>query len=373
MNRPKVSFVVPCYKLAHLLSECVHSILIQTYTDFEVLIMDDDSPDDTAVVAASIEDPRVRYIHNEKNLGNLRNYNKGIELCRGSYIWLISADDYLRKDHILEWYMEVLERDSHVGYAFCPAIEVMDGRETHVLPYSFYGEKDVIVDGWCLLKKLLVSNFIVAGSVLARAECYRTIDYFPLDEGMEWSGDWYLWCVFALRYDVAYFAEPMVCYRAHSLSMTTTLAQDENLYKCSAGDLAVPLKVRQRALEAGLQEVADWCLKAIAKEYSQQVKSKRYQGSTWSLSLEQLEQSLCANIPLESERELIRARAFDAMGDNLWLSGDSLQAKRCYLDSVARDPWSILTYAKLFFVWLRIPGSQLRELRRYLRTAIAAR
>jgi glycosyltransferase involved in cell wall biosynthesis len=369
MDSPKVSFVVPCYKLAHLLTECIDSILRQTYADFEVLIMDDNSPDNTAAVAALIQDPRVRYIHNQKNLGNLRNYNKGIELCRGSYIWLISADDYLRTPYILERYVELLEKHSHVGYVFCPAVEVVAGHETHILPYSRYGEKDAILEGHHLLKKLLSSNFIVAGSVLVRAECYRAIDYFPLEEGMEWSGDWYLWCVFALRYDAAFFAEPMVCYRAHNLSMTTTLAQDENIHRCSAGDLAVPLKLRQRAIEFGLHDVADWCLQAIANEYSQQAKSKRYQRSTWSLNLVQLEQSLCKNIPHESEREWIRSRVFDGLGDSLWLRGDYPQAKRYYLDSVSRNRWSIMTYAKLSLVWLRVPGGYFRDFRQYLRAA----
>jgi len=96
-EKPAVSFVVPCFNLAHLLPECVNSILRQSYGDFEVLIMDDLSPDDTAAVAKSFSDPRVTYVRNDRNLGHLRNYNKGISLSRGRYIWLISADDYLRK------------------------------------------------------------------------------------------------------------------------------------------------------------------------------------------------------------------------------------------------------------------------------------
>src|ERR1700720_3711793 len=89
LMKPRVTFVVPCYKLAHLLPECVNSILSQSYQDFEVLIMDDCSPDDTPEVARSFNDPRVQHIRNEPNLGHLRNYNKGISLARGEYIWLI--------------------------------------------------------------------------------------------------------------------------------------------------------------------------------------------------------------------------------------------------------------------------------------------
>src|SRR5262245_36779409 len=97
VNEPVVSFIVPCYKLGHLLSDCVSSILCQTYEQFEVLIMDDCSPDQTPQVAACIFDPRVRYIRNTMNLGHLANYNRGIDMARGRYIWLISADDTLRR------------------------------------------------------------------------------------------------------------------------------------------------------------------------------------------------------------------------------------------------------------------------------------
>src|SRR3984893_10188043 len=135
-THPKVSFVVPCYKLAHLLPECVNSILAQTFADFEILIMDDCSPDDTPKVAQSFQDLRVRHVRNEPNLGHLRNYNKGIDLARGEYIWLISADDRLRCSYVLEKYVALLDQHPKVGYVFCPGVGLRDGRETEVLDYS---------------------------------------------------------------------------------------------------------------------------------------------------------------------------------------------------------------------------------------------
>src|ERR1700757_2148167 len=75
MDTPAVSFVVLCYKLAHLLPECLNSILSQSFGDFEVLIMDDCSPDNTEEVTKSFRDPRVKYVRNAQNLGFLRNEN----------------------------------------------------------------------------------------------------------------------------------------------------------------------------------------------------------------------------------------------------------------------------------------------------------
>src|SRR5262245_31370136 len=112
---PKVSFIIPCFKLAHLLAECVDSILSQTYDDLEIIIMDDCSPDNTAEVAQSFKDHRVRYVRNNVNLGHLRNYNEGIARCRGQYIWLISADDRLRKPYVLQRYVELMDSRPEVG------------------------------------------------------------------------------------------------------------------------------------------------------------------------------------------------------------------------------------------------------------------
>ena len=217
--------------------------------------MDDCSPDDTAVVATSFQDVRIRHIRNAYNLGHLRNYNKGICLSRGKYVWLISADDYLRTPHVLRRYVELLNQRPKVGYTVCPGVGVRNGQEVGVLPHSVNGNRDRVINGLRFLKMLLNGNSVIAASVLVRRQCYEQISVFPLTAEMKWSGDWYLWCVFALYYDVGYFAEPMVCYREHDLSMTTTLTQNALNDTCAAGDIAVPWMIRQKAKELGLVNV----------------------------------------------------------------------------------------------------------------------
>src|SRR5215831_9756912 len=77
---PLVSIVIPCYKHAHFLPQCVNSVLRQTYQDYEILIMDNRSPDNTPEVARSFNDFRVKHIRNEENIGHIRNFNKGISI-----------------------------------------------------------------------------------------------------------------------------------------------------------------------------------------------------------------------------------------------------------------------------------------------------
>ena len=370
---PKVSFVVPCYKLAHLLGECVESILSQTFTDFEVLIMDDCSPDNTGEVAASFHDPRVRYIRNEPNLGHLRNYNKGIELSRGEYVRLISADDKLRVPYVLSRYVDLMDSHPNVGYAFCPGMRTKDGIDVEVLDYSVHGKRDCIVNGRALLKKLVWSNTIIAASGMVRRECYERVSVFPLD--MPWAGDWYLWCIFALHFDVGYFAEPMVCYRTHQLSMTNILMH-QNLVSCSREDVNMPWIVRHKAIEAGYFELSRHCLAAAAREYALSIGSMRYRTSESRMTLDEFETSLDGNLSNEKEKRWIRARVYRDIADLRYWSGEPKAARQLYWAALRRDPFMMKSWAKLAAALLGSTGLRLRKqinaVRRQLASARSA-
>ena len=354
---PTVSFVVPCYKLAHLLGECVESILGQTYRDFEVLIMDDCSPDNTAEVAQSFTDPRVRHVRNEPNLGHLRNYNKGIELARGKYVWLISADDRLRRPYVLERYVRLLDEYPKIGYVFCPGVRLRSGQELDVLDYSVHGDHDAIFDGRQFFAQLVKANTIVAASTLVRRTCYETVSKFPLD--MPWAGDWYLWCVFALKFDVGYLAEPMVCYREHELSMTTTL-MNRDAGICSSEDVAMPWVMRQKVEEAGYSHLIKDCLAAAAVEYARSIASQRYRQANSSMSLEQFEESLCSNTSVKREREWIRARVYARMADLFYGQGQLSLARKFYWSSIRREPWRLKVWTKWLLLRLGSVGRGVR-------------
>ena len=304
MQNPTVSFVIPCYRLAHLLPQCINSILSQTYRDFEILIMDDCSPDDTPAVARSFTDPRVQHIRNDPNLGHLHNYNKGIRLARGKYIWLISADDYLRKPYVLERYVRLMDQHPNVGYVFCPCVGDRDGVETQVWGrYPQARNRDRVIPGHELLRKLVRSDFVMASSGMVRRDCYETVSVFPLD--MPWCGDWYLWCLFALSKDVGYLAEPMVGYREqHSDSMTTKLTRD-SLDQCAKQEVAVPWIIRKKAAESGHARLAQQCLAGIAQTYARVLASERFRPATCYMNFELLEASLQANIPSEADRSRV--------------------------------------------------------------------
>ena len=370
MHRPTVSFVVPCYKLAHFLPECVNSILGQTYGDFEVLIMDDCSPDNTPEVARSFQDKRVQHIRNDPNLGALRNYNKGISLSRGKYVWLISADDYLRRPYVLQRYVDLMEAHPHVGYAFCPGVEVKNGKETGLLDYSTYGKRDRVVTGRVFVKKLLKACLVLAPGAMARRECYEKISFFPVDVAwagvpidLIWGGDWYLWCLFALHRDVGYFAEPMVCYREHDLSSTSIITK-ENIENCFRAEIAVPWKIKEHADEDGFQDVSRKCLQAVALEYARHLTTKQYRSSASTITMAQFEESLCAHTASEKERDYVRARVFGQVADRHYHRGDTGSAQKFYKVAARLDPWMIKVQAKKLLLSLGRLGDYLRRILR---------
>lgn len=107
-DQPLVSIVLPTYKRAHLLAQAIRSVLAQTYTNLELIIVDDNSPDDTAAVVQSFDDARIRYVKNEPNLKLPRALNRGFSLSRGDFLtW--TSDDNLYADNAIEKMVEALQ------------------------------------------------------------------------------------------------------------------------------------------------------------------------------------------------------------------------------------------------------------------------
>lgn len=354
MACPVVSFVVPCYRLAHLLSECVESILSQSYRDFEILILDDCSPDNTPEVAQSFGDPRVKYIRNENNLGHLRNYNKGIAASRGKYIWLISADDRLRHSRALERYVRLLESHPEVGYAFCAGVGMRNGVETGILKSGridnyYYGPSNRIFEGRTFIAHVLTrGGGIVSASVIARQECYREISMFPLD--MPHQGDTYIWFAWALEYDVAYIGEPLVNYRFHDSNMS------RGFFHTSPGvlftdELNVLWRTRQRARAKGLDKLVELIEAVILGRYANFTRFANCspKHAPWRMTVAECEAALRTQAMTNSEFEQLRTRFHAVL-----LEGDGFRdsqipsvqqtdlARRClwFVDNVCRagDP-----------------------------------
>jgi hypothetical protein len=181
---------------------------------------------------------------------------------------------------------------------------------------------------------------------------------FPLD--MPWAGDWYLWCAYALHYDVAYFAEPMVCYREHELSMTTKLTGSK-LDACAEEEIAIPWLIRTKALESGYSEVAKDCLSAVVDTYVRLTSSELYRRSSWFMNLDRLEDSLAKTATTEIERDWIRGRVYAGIGNQCYWRNEPVLAKRFYGIALEKAPAMVSVQVKRALLALGKPGDLIRR------------
>jgi glycosyltransferase involved in cell wall biosynthesis len=112
---PKVSVLIPSYNSAHILDETIKSVLDQTYTDFELIIVDDQSKDNTdEVVKKYLNDKRIAYYKNEKNLGLTGNFNKCLAYAQGEYIKFLMCDDKFHPQ-LLEKFVPIMDQYPQVS------------------------------------------------------------------------------------------------------------------------------------------------------------------------------------------------------------------------------------------------------------------
>lgn len=360
-EQPLVSFVVPCYNLGHLLRQCILSISNQSYRNIEIIIMDDCSPDNTPDVAASIGDNRVIHVRNTNNLGHLRNYNKGIELARGKYVWLISADDRLRVPYAVERYVRVMEERTDVGYIFCPGVGLKDGAETGLLKNYYYGDSDQIFDGREFIVMVLEEGGgLLSPSVMVRKCCYQDISAFPLD--MPHQGDMYLWFLWALEYNVAYLSEPMVNYRSHDLNMMKDLTARVPQIVFN-DEVNVLWRIKDAAKNRGFDRIARQIEEFISGKYAHAVGVNTYREAcvSWGMTISECEQALRRNATDNTEYRRLRARFHVLVGDKHWLHAASRAARRSYCIALRAD-W------RMPRVWIKVAlasiGRGARPLRR---------
>jgi glycosyltransferase involved in cell wall biosynthesis len=114
MNQPSVTILMPAYNAEKYIRESINSLLIQTYSNFKLLIIDDGSTDQTAKIISSYNDPRIACIKNHENIGLVKTLNRGIELASTTYILRMDADDIAMPQR-LEWQVDFMEKHPEVG------------------------------------------------------------------------------------------------------------------------------------------------------------------------------------------------------------------------------------------------------------------
>ena len=124
MKLPRVSICIPSYNCGAFIGKTIQSVLNQTYQDFEIIVVDDCSTDNSEEVIKSFKDPRIRFFRNEKNLGMVPNTNKAVRLARGEFVDILHPDDYYAPK-MIETALKAFSENPDVGFT-CSSYVVVD-------------------------------------------------------------------------------------------------------------------------------------------------------------------------------------------------------------------------------------------------------
>ena len=106
---PLVSVIIPCYNVSDFVEKCIQSVLVQSYDNLEIIIVNDGSTDDTGEkIKTFLYDERIRYIVQEnKGLSGAR--NTGLDIMKGDYVCFIDSDDVIHKDYVKILYKNLIK------------------------------------------------------------------------------------------------------------------------------------------------------------------------------------------------------------------------------------------------------------------------
>jgi len=213
-NQPLVSIVLPVYNGEKYLETSIESCIDQTYTNWELLIIDDGSKDMSAEIAKRYEqkDSRIHYYKNEQNLKLPRTLNRGFSLAKGDYLTWTSDDNYYRPK-ALEKMVQILENStSEFTFATCSIVDA-DGNEigTITAPKDY---KHAIWD-YCF----------VGACFLYSRKVHDTLGEY--DPNLFLCEDYDYWLRIFAHFNVTYIEENLYAYRKHDKSLTATCLEGQ--------------------------------------------------------------------------------------------------------------------------------------------------
>ena len=269
---PKVSVIVPNYNHAPYLRQRLDSILNQTFRDFEMIVLDDASTDNSReIIQDYVHHPSVRCLFNETRNGSaFKQWQRGLENARGEYIWFAESDD-CASPHFLNKLLPILENDRSLGLVYCQSYLV--DPSSRVLGDAIQWTDDLdptrwksnfINNGRAEIKNYLSNKNTIpnASAVLIRASVLRSID--ELDAGYTLCGDWLLWVKILLRSNAGYVAEKLNYWRQHSSNARTHLPgileldEGSQIINYLAKELRVPASERETLLANFATRCAEW-------------------------------------------------------------------------------------------------------------------
>lgn len=252
---PAVSVCIPTYRGARFIGQAIESVLNQTFRDFELLVIDDNSPDETTSIVARYDDRRIRLLENPQNLGPQGNWNRCLDEATGRYFKLLPQDDLLAPQ-CLERQVSVLESDAaqRIALVFC-ARNIIDASDHVLMVRRYPGGRTGALAGPDVISNCLRwgTNLIgEPGSVLFRMDLAREIGKF--DATIPYIVDLDYWVRLLLHGDAHYLGDSLASFRVSPGSWSVAIGkrQTGDLIRFMAKVARTPgFKARRGDLLAG--------------------------------------------------------------------------------------------------------------------------
>jgi glycosyltransferase involved in cell wall biosynthesis len=210
-NTPLVSVVISALNAEKYIGTAIDSILAQTYTNFELIIINDGSTDNTEDIILSYKDRRIRLVKNETNLGLAKSLNKGIKLADGKYIARLDADDIAAKDRF-EVQIKYLEYKPEI--AVCGSYyRAFSEDNSTIIRQPLISEQIKI--------RLFFENPMGHPTVMMRNQIFKK-DNYSYNESFRTAQDYDLWCRISHKYDITNLPFVLTDYRIHSSQVSST-------------------------------------------------------------------------------------------------------------------------------------------------------
>lgn len=212
----RISVVTPTYNRPELLINSVNSVLSQTYSDFELIVIDDCSSDNTPGVLKGFRDERLKVIRNSSNKGIAAVRNIGVTSSQGKYIAFLDDDDEWLPDK-LEKQIRIMENSPEsLGCVYSGCLTTgPDGSEIVSTSIPRYRNK--------VLNELLLENFITTSTTLVKKSSIEKAGLF--DEDIPYGEDYDMWIRIAEDFEFDFAPEPLTKYRIHPNSITRNYAK----------------------------------------------------------------------------------------------------------------------------------------------------
>lgn len=201
-KEPTVSIIIPTYNRAYLIERSIKSVLDQTYKDFEVIIVDDASTDNTEEIIRLFENNKIKYVKNETNKGANAARNTGLQLSKGKYVAFQDSDDEWLPTKLEKQINILIHSDPKIGVVYTGYYRIKNNVREYI-PSSSIVQKEGDLHS-VLLKK----NFIGMPTVVIKKECFEKVGMF--DERLPRLQDWEMWIRISKHYEFKFIDTPLV-------------------------------------------------------------------------------------------------------------------------------------------------------------------